>query len=467
MVNTSCSLAVIHLTNALVTLKRPASIRLLLLLYRVFKWSHVSLFVLSLLSLGAVPRRSLRESHVLWPLLVFDKRRSWRSNDLWPTVGRVPVRVEQPSIGLRAIMQHVHAQLRMLDLKHRREILLRLEHVLFHVAILVNSAKAVFQTQRDFISSARRDWSDDSHPDRALGCTSEQQRPPVLAVKVAKSTKILQVFVRTFEGKSITIDNVMGRTSVEDLKLKVKEKAGMRGVWPELKYRGLWIHDGEPLATYGIDHAATLEMTWRMLGGGLTPGLAPNIGAESNHAGANTVVPFDKNNAAKPGPRPRSVSASVATANVNEKGMNAHVVHETPIAFMDEQEAHLQDATDSRMMAESLGDALLGISEACNIESLEDEVERTADMVHHNVEASNVARQAPAFKIAAVNGATELDASFATESAGVHSAHPSLLSRMHTHRAQVGLPHSRTSVLDARAVAMDVAYSTPMLQSTI
>jgi hypothetical protein len=208
-------------------------------------------------------------------------------------------------------------------------------------------------------------------------------------------------------------------------------------------------------------------MTWRLLGGGLTPARAPNIGAESNHAAANTVVPFDENNAAEPGPRARSVSPSVATAYVNEKGMNANVVHETTIACMDEREAHLQDATDSRMMAESLGDALLGITEACNIESLEDEVESTADMVHHNMEASNVARQAPAFKIAAVNGATELDASLATESAGVHNAHPSLLSRMHAHTAQVVHPHTRTSVLDAKAVAMDVAYSTPMLQRTI
>jgi hypothetical protein len=164
--------------------------------------------------------------------------------------------------------------------------------------------------------------------------------------------------------------------------LKVKEKAGMRGVWPELKYRGLWLHDGKPLATYGIDHAATLEMTWRLLGGGLlTPARAPNIGAESNHAAANTVVPFDENNAAEPGPRARSVSPSVALADVNEKGM-----------------------------------------------------------VPHNMEASNVARQAPAFEIAAANGATALDASIAAESAGLDSAHPPLLSRTHTHKRQVGHP---------------------------
>ena len=210
--------------------------------------------------------------------------------------------------------------------------------------------------------------------------------------------------------------------------MEVKEKTGMRGVWPALKYQGAWLQDRKPLSTYGIDEAATLELTWRLLGGGLTPALEPTTGAESSHAAANTIVPLDENNAAKPGPRPRSVLPSVATANANEKWMNAHAAHKPTIAFMDEREAHRQDATESRTLAESVGDALLRITEVCNIESLEDEDGRTADMVPRNKEASNVARQAPAFEIAAVNGATALDASLAAESAGVHSAYPPLLS---------------------------------------
>ncbi len=230
--------------------------------------------------------------------------------------------------------------------------------------------------------------------------------------------------MKNFEGRSITISNVTGQTSGEDLKLKLKEKTGMRGVWPELKYRGAWLHDSKPLSAYGIDHAATLAMTWRLLGGGLTPAPAPNLGAEWSHAAANAIVPLDENNAAKPGPRPRSVSPSVATANANNKGNNVHATHKPTIAFMDEREAHRQDATGSRTMAESEGHALLRITEACNIESLEDEDERTADMVPRNMEASNVARQALAFEVAAVSGATALDASLAAESAGVHSAHP-------------------------------------------
>jgi hypothetical protein len=336
-------------------------------------------------------------------------------------------------------MPHVHVQLPMVDFKHRREMRLRLGHVLCHLVIQVKS-KPVTGAQCGFIRSTLRDSSDASTPDRALGSTSEQRRHRVLlAAKATNSTKILQVFVKTFEGKSITINTVTGRTFVADLKLKAKEKAGMRGVWPELKYRGAWLHDRKPLSAYGIDEAATLEMTWRLLGGGLTPAPAPNTGAESSHVAADAIVPLDENNAAKPGPRSRSVSPSVAPADANGKGNNVHVTHKPTIAFMEESEAHRQDATDSRTMAESEGHALLRIThitEACNLESLEDEDERTAELVPRNMEASNVASQAPAFEIAAANGATALDASLAAESAGVHSAHPPLLSRTHAHRRQ-------------------------------
>jgi hypothetical protein len=365
-------------------------------------------------------------------------------------------------------MPHVQVQLPMVDFKHRREMRLRRGHVLCHVVIHQTAAKPVTGAHRGFIRSAVRDSSDASTPDRALGSASEQRRHRVLlAAKATESTKVLQVFVKTFEGRSITIDNVTGQTSVEDLKLKVKEKTEMRGVWPALKYRGARLHDSKPLSAHGIDEAATLEMTWRLLGGGLTPAPAPapNTGAESSHAAANAIVPLDENTAAKPGRRPRSVSPSVATANASEKGNNVHIAHKPTIAFMDESEAHRQDATDSRTMAESVGDALLRITEACNLESLEDEDESTAVMIPHNIEASNVVRQAPAFEIAAVNGATALDASLAAESAGVHSAHPPLLSCTHTHRRQVGHPHfgfkRKCSGHGIRP------YSTPMLQSTI
>jgi hypothetical protein len=348
---------------------------------------------------------------MLRPLLVGDKRRSWRLNGLWPPDSCVSVRVEQPSIGRRVIMLHeerqVHEQLRMVGLKHRRELSLSLGCV----STRMNSANPLVGAHRDFIRSVPRESHDDPPPD-LLDSSSDQQRPPLLAVKVANSTKTLQVFVKTYEGKSITINNVTGQTFVEDLKLKVKEKAGMRGVWPELKYQGVWLHDGKILSTYGIDQAATLEMTWRVLGGGLTPAPAPNTWAESSHAAANAIVPLD----AKPGPRPHPVSPSIATAYYNEGGARAHAAHEPPAAFVDQSAAQQQDATDSRTMVESLGHARSRIMAPCNVESLLDSDEHVTDALSHNVEASNVANEAPVLDSAALHG---IDASLAPESTGV------------------------------------------------
>jgi hypothetical protein len=276
----------------------------------------------------------------------------------------------------------------------------------------------------------------------------EQQRPPfkLLAVKVANSTKILQVFVKTYEGKSMTINNVTGRTSVEDLKLKVKEKAGMRGVWPELKYQGARLHDAKILSTYGIDHAATLEMTWLLLGGGLTATPALNTWAELSHAAFDVIVPLDENKAAKPVPRPCPVSPSVATASCNEGGARAHAAHQPPAAFVNESAAQQQDATDSRTMVESLGHARSRIMAPCNVESLSDSDEHVTDALLHNVEASNVAHEAPILESAALNG---IDASLAPESTGVFCrfptpfyARPWRLSLTHARARQMGHSHS-------------------------
>jgi hypothetical protein len=55
-------LAAVHRANALLTLEGPSSVRVLL--YRVFEWSHVSLCVLSLLSLGTLPRHTRREPRI-------------------------------------------------------------------------------------------------------------------------------------------------------------------------------------------------------------------------------------------------------------------------------------------------------------------------------------------------------------------------------------------------------------------
>ena len=99
-------LAIVHRGHALLTLAWPSSVHVLL--HRISNGSEVGLFVPSSASLGALSGHTRRVLRMLRPLLVGDNSRSWRSEDSSPTIGWVTVRVEQPSIGLRAIIEHVH-----------------------------------------------------------------------------------------------------------------------------------------------------------------------------------------------------------------------------------------------------------------------------------------------------------------------------------------------------------------------
>jgi hypothetical protein len=75
------------------------------------------------------------------------------------------------------------------------------------------------------------------------------------------------------------------------------------------------------------------------------------------------------------------------------------------------------------------------------VESLEDYIEHAADALPHNMEASNAAREALGLVSAAINGADALEASLASESAGVFTISFGVLCM-----ATVSLTHARTRV---------------------
>jgi hypothetical protein len=160
-------------------------------------------------------------------------------------------------------------------------------------------------------------------------------------------------------------------------------------------------------------------MTWLLLGGGPTPAPAPNTGgAESSHTTGSNILRVDENTAAKLGSRSRSILPSIGAADdIANKERDA--ARQPRAVFVNERAAQQQAATDLRKMAESSGHALLHIMDVRNVESLEDYNEHAADVLPHNMEASNVAREAPRLESAAVNGADALEASLASESAGV------------------------------------------------
>jgi hypothetical protein len=119
----------------------------------------------------------------------------------------------------------------------------------------------------------------------------------------------------------------------------------------------------------------------------------------------------------KLGQRTRSISPSIKAAddNANKEGDSTR---EPKAAFVNECAAQQQDATDSRIMTS--GHVLPHIMDAYNVKSPEGGYdEYAADALPQNMEASNVAREAPVLDSAAVNGVNALEASLALESAGV------------------------------------------------
>ena len=154
--------------------------------------------------------------------------------------------------------------------------------------------------------------------------------------------------------------------------------------------------------------------------GGRTPASAPNVGAESSRAATNSSDPLDENSAVEPGARSRSVTPPITTADDDEVGANAHAVRKRTFAFVGEGVAHQPHSMDSPSLLEISVHAQLRSMEACSVESFEDLDGHAVDALSHaNVGASSVARAAPAVDDAASNGANALDASLASDSAGV------------------------------------------------
>jgi hypothetical protein len=418
MVDVYCGLAVMHPGDAFLTLAWPHCSHCRL--NRFSRWSHISLFAPSSLSLAAFPSHSRRELRRLWRLGA--KRRPWRFYGVWPSVGRSRARVEPPSNGLRAIIQEVDTHLRMVVSKCRKQgrQVAALRRKLDRVATQVYSAQTLADGHQVSVRVVGGDFGDDLLPERAL-CYTLEQHPRVLIVKATELTKTFQVFVRNIEGKSITINDLTGQTSVPDFKLKVKRKTGMRGVWPIVWYRGKQLDDSKNLSTYGIEQDANLKLIWFLLGGvrRRTPPSARNMRAELSRAATNTSDPLDEDSDVEPGPRSRSASPSITAADRNEDGANVRAAIKPTIAFVDEHAAHQPQAMGSPSLATNPGHALPRSMDECDVESFEDYDEHAMDALSHNVEASSVASDAPVVYDAACNGASALDERQASDIAGV------------------------------------------------